>query len=315
MAALDVLHSLVASAGLPPVLGTQVIGKRAEGLDNILVKAVLADDREVLLRLSKSTTPSPQPRATFLEAQGVGAPRLYSSDDSGAALVEFVPGSTLADLVATGADSDRIWRLTGAAFGRVHAVCFPAPLQGAVGPESIMLHPLDPVDQLISKINFSMGWVSRHRPNALPALGRLEEFVWRRAEEIRAETPCLVHGDANLLNIVVGVEQVTLIDWDFPAVRYPIDELSALDEHVYLNGATGLPGAFFDGYGREIPRDLLLAYRMVGCLNWLSSDDWDQWARDTTVPVPARNRLDRWHHRLVEWVDQMPQLSDRLIGS
>ena len=108
---------------------------------------------------------------------------------------------------------------------------------------------------------------------------------------------------------------MTLIDWDFPAVRYPIDELSALDEHVYLNGATGLPAAFFDGYGREVPRDLLLAYRMVGCLNWLSSDDWDQWARDTTVPAPARNRLDRWHDRLVEWVDQTPQLSDRLIGS
>jgi hypothetical protein len=141
MADLEVLHRLVANAGLPLVLGTQVIDEQGDGLDNTLVKAVLADDREVLLRLSKSTTPSPRPRANFLEAQGVGAPRLYSSDDSGAALLEFVPGSTLADLVATGAESDRIWRLTGAAFGRVHAVRFPAPLQGAVGPESIMLRP------------------------------------------------------------------------------------------------------------------------------------------------------------------------------
>jgi Phosphotransferase enzyme family len=178
-----------------------------------------------------------------------------------------------------------------------------------------MLHPLDPVDQLLSKINFSTSWVTHHRPNALPALGRLTDFVWRRVGEIRAERPCLVHGDANLLNIIVGDDQVTLIDWDFPGVRYPIDELSALDEHAYLNGAEGLPAAFFDGYGRDIPRDLLLAYRMVGCLNWLSSDDWDQWAHDSTVPAPARNRLALWHDRLVEWVDQMPQLSDLLIVS
>jgi hypothetical protein len=46
-------------------------------------------------------------------------------------------------------------------------------------------------------------------------------------------------------------------------VRYPIDELSALDQHVYLNGAKGLPAAFNDGYGREVPRDLLLAYGMA----------------------------------------------------
>jgi hypothetical protein len=82
IAALEVLHRLVANAGMPRVLDTKVIDEQGDGLDNTLVKAVLADDREVLLRLGKSATPSPRPRASFLEAHGVGAPRLYSSDDS-----------------------------------------------------------------------------------------------------------------------------------------------------------------------------------------------------------------------------------------
>lgn len=79
-------------------------------------------------------------------------------------------------------------------------------------------------------------------------------------EDNRAEVPCLAHGDSNPLNIIVGGHAVTLIDWDLPAVRFPLAELSALDEHVYLAGRDGLPPVFFTGYGRTVPADLLLAW-------------------------------------------------------
>lgn len=307
-----VLDALVEAAALPPVMSTASVDGQGYGLDNTLTRAVLLDHREVLLRISKVHAASPQRRAAFLAACDAGAPGLYAADDSGATLVEFIPGRPLADLVAEGSDEARVWELTGAAFAQVHAVRFPAPLQDSVGSASIVLEPVDPVDQLQGSIVASRPWLALHRPHVLPALTRLGHFVESRVAEIRAESPCLVHGDANLLNIIVGHDTVTLVDWDFPAVRYPLAELSALDEHVYLNGGSGLPAPFFTGYGRDVPADLLLTYRMVGCLGWLRGDDWLHWNSDATIPAPARQRLDRWHQRLLEWVDHMPELASRL---
>ncbi|HET9561908.1 MAG TPA: hypothetical protein VFP01_07370 [Propionibacteriaceae bacterium] len=133
-------------------------------------------------------------------------------------------------------------------------------------------------------------------------------FIGHRAGNIRADVPCLTHGDANLLNITVA-EQVTLIDCDFTAIRYLLAELSALDEHVYLTAGIGLPPAFFAGYGRAVPADLLLAYRKFGCLRWLSSAQWKRWEVDRAMPASARRRLRRWHQRLLEWVTRMPALA------
>lgn len=308
----EILDRLVMAAGLAPVASTGPVDGHGYGLDNALTRAVLSDGREVLLRISRVQQTSPRVRADLLAAWRVGAPRLYAADDSGATLVEFIPGRRLADLVADDADNDRMWELTGAAFARTHAVRFPAPLQGTVGPTSIELAPVDPVNQLQTSLDTSQLWLTKHRPQVLPALDHLHQFVESRAAEIRSEGPCLVHGDANLLNIIVGDEAVTLIDWDFPAIRYPLAELSALDEHVYLNGGTGLPVPFFTGYGRKPPADLLLTYRMDGCLGWLRGDDWAHWDSNTTMPAPARQRLARWHHQLLKWLDHMPQLINDL---
>src|SRR5215207_1422745 len=53
------------------------------------------------------------------EACGVGAPHLYTANDRGAMLVDFVPGRQLSEMLATDTVSDRTWELTGAAFARV----------------------------------------------------------------------------------------------------------------------------------------------------------------------------------------------------
>jgi aminoglycoside phosphotransferase (APT) family kinase protein len=307
----EVLDQLIAAARLPEIASTEPVDVHGDGLDNLLTKATLADGREVLLRESRVQKVAPTLRAKFLEACGVGAPRLYAANDRGAMLVDFMPGRQLSEMLATGTVNDRTWELTGAAFARVHAVRFPAPLQGLVGPASVVLEPVDPVDQLMAALEGSLPWLAEHESQVLPVIDHLRSFIRRRAGNIRAEVPCLVHGDANLLNIIVA-EQVTLIDWDFPAVRYPLAELSALDEHVYLTAGSGLPPAFFAGYGRAVPADLLLAYRMVGCLRWLSSTEWKRWEVDRAMPASAQRRLRRWHKRLLEWVRGMPALAQGL---
>jgi len=124
--------------------------------------------------------------------------------------------------------------------------------------------------------------------------------------------PSRSRGDTNLLNIIASEQAVHLIDWDFPMVRYPLAELSALDEHAYLHGLDGLPAAFFAGYG-EVSAGLLVAYRIVGCFGWLSGDDWDAWNSDPSLPVLARIRLHRWHRRLEEWAKATPGLSAALV--
>ncbi len=312
VSSLEVLRQLVAAAGLPAVVSTEPVNEHGDGLDHLLTRGTLANGRQVLLRESRVQHAAPTVRATFLEACQVGAPRLLATTDEGAALVEFVPGRQLGSMLATGEVDGRTWELTGRAFARVHAVGFPAPLQGTVEPDSIVLAPVDPVEELLAELDTAQPWMAQHEPQVLPALQRLRVFIHHRANDIRAEVPCLTHGDANPLNIIVGEHQVTLIDWDVPAVRYPLAELSALDEHVYLAGSDGLPPAFFTGYGRTVPADLLLAYRMAGCLGWLASDDWTQWAADTTMPITARQRLHQWHHRLIQWVRQMPDLAQGL---
>lgn len=135
----------------------------------------------------------------------------------------------------------------------------------------------------------------------------VRRFITARADDIRAVRPAVVHGDINLLNIIVTPDlSAKFIDWDFPAVRYPMDELSALDEHAYLHGMDGLPPSFFEGYGAIVPADLLLAHRIVGCIGWLSSDDWTNWEADRDMPFAARARLHRWHERLMVWGRSVP---------
>ena len=79
----------------------------------------------------------------------------------------------------------------------------------------------------------------------LPHLSTLRHLIDVHAEELRREVPCHTHTDANFHNLILAADRVTLIDWDYPAVRYPL-ELKALEEHAYLNGVTELPDAFFD---------------------------------------------------------------------
>jgi aminoglycoside phosphotransferase (APT) family kinase protein len=106
-------------------------------------------------------------------------------------------------------------------------------------------------------------------PGLMPLLDVLRERANARATDLRAEAPCLVHTDASFHNLILGDDRVTLIDWDYPAARYPLEELEALEEHAYLNGISELPNAFFAGYGRQVSRPLLRLRRISAV--WASS--------------------------------------------
>jgi hypothetical protein len=160
--AIVVLGELIDAAGLPPVTRTEPVA--GHGLDNRLLKAVLADGQVVLLRQSKYKGRPPWPRTAFLAEHQVGAPRLLAANAVGDSLVDFVDGQLLADLVEAGRAAADTWVLVGKAFGKVHAVTFPAPLQGDVGPEAITLAPLGPVRQLLAKIESAKALLAAERP-------------------------------------------------------------------------------------------------------------------------------------------------------
>jgi len=245
-----------------------------------------------------ASTPELSPRTlTSRPREGVASPRCRRPaplrDDTGAVLVDFIPGETLSALARRRGVGDREWRMVGAAYRRIHAMQFPAPLRGRFGPERLELTPEDPVDLLHSKVDAAEPAVRSQQPALLPALNKLRKRIDARADELRREAPCLTHTDANFHNIIVGTDRATLIDWDYPAVHYPLEELEALEEHAYLNGISELPAAFFAGYGKG---DLPPAPAAPSHRRLLEQPQLQRVVRDGgRQPIPPRQTIDAAH--------------------
>ncbi len=295
-----VLEELVSAAALPPVISTRPLS--GQGFDNQLLVGLLSDGHEVLLRQSSVPAPSPVPRANFLAAHGVGSPRLYAANDEGAVLVDYIDGETLAAAAHRGGLGDREWQLVGAAYRRIHAVQFPAPLRGSFGPERLELTPTDPVQLMHANVDAAEPEIRALRPSMLPHLSTLRHHIDAHAEELRREIPCLAHTDANFHNLILAADRVTLIDWDYPGVRYPLEELEALEEHAYLNGIPELPDAFFAGYGRQVSRALLRLHRLAGCIGHVGSREWADMAADNRNPPELRSMIRTWDEQLKNWI-------------
>jgi hypothetical protein len=302
-----VLDRLVSAASLPPV--AQAAPLSGLGLDNQLLLGTLVNGQQVLLRQGPPSA-SPAPRARFLELHQVGAPRLWAADGSGAVLVDFVAGETMVAAAERGAMTDDLWRRLGQAYAAVHKVRFPGPLTGTFGPQGLELVLDDPVERLVATVDSARPWVGRHRPSLVQYLDQLRSRIEQRADEVRAQIPCLSHGDPNWHNVVVGEGSVTLIDWDFPVVRYPLDELAGIEEHAYLYGFSELPAAFFAGYGDEVARPLLRLHRIVSCLRTLSSRDWAEMLVDEAMPAGQLAMIRRFYQGWSNWFDDLPHHLD-----
>lgn len=300
----SLLHELVAEAGLPEVTSYQELS--GHGFDHQVVHATLADSQQVLLRSREESWPVPVGRARFLTEHDLPAPALLGGNEF-ATLYEYVPGEMLYKLLAENRMTEALWRSVGTAFRRVHAVRFPSGLSGPFGPDSLTLKPIDPVQDLHERIAAAEPRLEANLPFVLPHLPRLHAIIDAHADPLRLATTALLHNDVFPANIIVGADRTTLIDWDWPRVADPAQEVSALDEWMYLAGDTHLPEPFFDAYGPRPPNTSL--YRVTGAISWFGRGVFNGWEIDSSLDEARTHQVQGWRDSLVAY---LTGLGDRL---
>lgn len=281
------------------------------GFDNDVALVDLVDGDPVVLRRFREPRAPEGPRAAFLDAHQLPAPRLLASAE--ASLVEFVPGRLLGDLIETGDADDVVWRAVGCAYRQVHDVVFPPGLAGELRPDGLVLRPLDPVAELHAQLETAVDGLARRSPATLAHLPRLHQPVDAAAEPLRQAGTALGHGDINMWNVVVEAGRATLIDWDSPRVGDPAMEVALLDKHAALfNHGAGLPVAFFAGYGARTEPNTSV-HRVVQTVHWVASDDWDEFAADPYLPDAVTERaLGHWLPALLGYLEHLPMHLDKL---
>ncbi|WP_175482666.1 phosphotransferase enzyme family protein [Actinokineospora iranica] len=305
----ELSDELVAVAGLPQVVeATPLTGR---GFENTIVVLTFADRSKAVLRAFREPRMPETPRAVFLAQQGVPAPALLAANDR-ASLVEFAEGAPLGDHIENRTDTEQVWRLVGAAYARVHAVSFPTGLAGEdLGPARFVLTPRDPAAELHEIVDESVPGLRRLAPDLVPLLGELHLAIDAVAPSLREARSALGHGDINMWNVLVSQDRATLIDWDFPRVGDPAKEVALLDKHASLYNGTGLPPAFFAGYGKTQEPNTTL-HRVVQTLGWATSGDFTQIDRDPDLTEDLKQRAKNWLPKLVAHVREMPAHLERL---
>lgn len=306
----DVLDELLAQAHLPAAVSqTRQSGR---GFDNEISTVALADGQRVLLRRFPEARAPEGPRARLLAQHGLPAPALLASSAQGS-LLEFIDGNLLGDLIESGRDTAGTWRLVGVAYRRVHAVGFPAGLAGEdLGPDRFVIAPVDPAEQLHRQIDDAQPGLERLLPDYVSYLPGLHEVVQMAAPLLRATPAVFGHGDINMWNILITPERATLIDWDAPRVSDPALEIALLDKHASLFNNTGLPEAFFTGYGRPPVEPNTSLHRLVQTLAWAASSDWTAFETDQTLPTELAHRARGWLTVLTDYLRDLPTHLDRL---
>jgi aminoglycoside phosphotransferase (APT) family kinase protein len=171
--------------------------------------------------------------------------------------VAAVPGRELGRLEAPSTASPAAWAATGAAIRALH----DTPLPRWPGPS---------VEELASRLDEECEWlvanevmpaedVTRHR--------RLAETA------LRPWTPVFIHGDLHIEHVFVDGDEVTgIIDWSGACQGDALYDLATLtlahQEHL---------GDVIAGYGTEVDRDLIRAWRSWRCLvvvRWLAENGY-----------------------------------------
>jgi hypothetical protein len=306
----QVLAPLLHEAGLPGAVGMRRLSGR--GFDNEVHVARLADGRRVVLRRWGRPREPELPRAAFLEARGIPAPRVLAGDRH-ASLHAFAPGKLLGDLIEADRASDLTWRLVGTAYRRVRDVAFPPGVEGDFGPRRLVLRPVDPVARLHAGLAACAPGLRQRAPGAIPHLHALHELVDRAAGPLRRATTALLLADDNMWNIIVDAAhgRAWLIDWDGPQVGDPAMEVALLDKHASLFNGRGLPAAFFAGYGQPASEPNTSLHRVVQTVRWAASRDWDA-IEEKDLPADLKQRARRWLATLLAYVARLPDHIARL---
>lgn len=306
----DTLDELLTQANLPSAVSQT--GHAGRGFDNEISTVVLADGQRVLLRRFSQPRAAEGPRAGFLDQHNLPVPALLASSERGS-LLEVIDGDLLGDLIESGHDTADVWRLVGEAYCTVHAVGFPAGLAGEnLAPDRFVLTPVDPAEQLHRQIDDARAGLERLLPDHVTYLSRLHTVVQDAAPVLRATPTAFGHGDINMWNILITPERATLIDWDAPRVADPALEVALLDKHASLFNNTGLPDAFFTGYGQPPAEPNTSLHRLVQTLAWAASSDWAVFETDPTLPAELAHRARGWLSILVDYLRDLPAHLDRL---
>ncbi|WP_433869230.1 phosphotransferase family protein [Saccharopolyspora sp. CA-218241] len=304
------LDELVAQADLPPPVSA--MPKVGRGFDNEISTVVLAGGRRVVLRRFPQPRAPEWPRARFLEQHGLPAPALLAANERGS-VIEFVDGDLLGDLIEAGRDTAGVWRMVGAAYRRVHAVGFPAGLAAEeLAADRFVLTPVDPVEQLHRLIDNARPGLHQLLPDCVDYLSDVHALVDDAATALRTAASAFGHGDINMWNVLITPEQAVLIDWDHPRVADPAMEIALLDKHASLFNETGLPAAFFTGYGQPPPEPNTSLHRLVQTLEWATSSDWAEFESDVALPTELKHRVRGWLPILVDYLRELPTHVDRL---
>lgn len=296
------LDDLVSAAGLAQVRSVEPL--HGHGFDHEVLRATLTDARQVVLRHRQEARPLPKGRARFLADHDVRAPALLGGNEF-ATLYEYIPGEMLSAVIDE--MTDATWRSVGTAFRRVHSVRFPSGLSGRFGPDSLILHPTDPVEELHRLLVDAESRLEPNLPFVLPRLPRLHALVDDHAERLRQAPTALLHGDVFLANIIVGTSHTTLIDWDQTRVGDAGQEIAALDERIHLSSGGSLPDAFFETYG---PRpETATLHRLTNAIAWFTHGPFAGWDIDPSLDADRTRLVTGWRDGLVNY---LASLGERL---
>jgi len=297
----DELAALLARTKLPAA--ASAFPFPTPGLDNELTLVTLADGQRLLLRRPRTPSRGSAQRTQLLQSLGIARPLVHATTEDGTALLEWVDGESLTAL-ATSPTADSTWRAVGEALARVHRVRFPGAVCGDFDEGALTLAPLDWRKHLQAKADRATPWIREHVSDADALLRRLSASVHPAAATISRDGSRLLHGDISLDNVVMSTDGTAiLIDWDTPRVGTRYEELASLEQHLYLaTGAAGLPSPFWEGYAEDLSSLTLSTMRLIGCLTWLASDDWNSYAHHPALAPQRKAELASWKTRLETWV-------------
>lgn len=175
----------------------------------------------------------------------------------GVLAIAALRGRPLGRLEEPSAASPAAWSATGAAIRTLHDAPLP-PWPGAT------------VDELASRLDTECAWLADNR--VVPT--EVVERNRRLAETaLAAWTPAFIHGDLHLEHVFVDGDELTgIIDWSEAAQGDALYDLATLtlahEEHL---------DDLLTGYGTEVDRDRLQAWRSWRCLvvvRWLSENGY-----------------------------------------
>ncbi len=192
----------------------------------------------------------------------------YESQDVECALYDYVEGKELSELLPTlsSRKAEELFYRLGRQLATIHRTK-TFEVSGFLGEDLEVNTPLPPLKE----------WLTLFRTALL--MDRLGDELWTRLHyqvrrrrkqlELMDQDICLVHGDCNGDNILLGQGRLTFLDWEFVAAGHRYADIGQLFRGV--SGNEDIRNAFFGGYKEILPQTLEEDWWMMSKLRDLFS--------------------------------------------